>query len=292
VCLARLWHGQGRRHEAFVLLTAATDVFDEGLEMPDLVEATALLRELGNERMRDDIAAGIKYVRGCIPPPLAGPVVVDWRYVPSSTLGGDTLGYHWVDDDHLALYLIDVTGHGLDSALLAVTITNVIRSGSLAQADLRRPEQVLGALNLAFQGAQHGHKYFTIWYGVYRRTDRTLVYASGGHPAAVLATPETTAARLLSATGPVMGIAPGIQFPAVAVPIAPGARLHIFSDGVFEIRRGKSAVWSLAECAAFLTARPQSEEVDVMDSLLAQVRSLRGSSQLDDDFSIIEARFD
>jgi serine phosphatase RsbU (regulator of sigma subunit) len=37
-------------------------------------------------------------------------VAVDWRYIPASTLGGDTIGYHWIDDDHLALYLIDVTG--------------------------------------------------------------------------------------------------------------------------------------------------------------------------------------
>ena len=73
-------------------------------------------------------------MRALIPAPWAGPVAIDWRYVPSSNLGGDTIGYHWLDDDHLALYLIDVTGHGLDSALLAVTVTNVIRTRSLAGA--------------------------------------------------------------------------------------------------------------------------------------------------------------
>ncbi len=142
VSLARLCHQQGRGHEAFTPLTTALGVFTEGLQTPDLREAAALLKELGNERMRDEIAAGIKYVRGCIPPPISdtdSKVAVDWRYIPSTTLGGDTVGYHWVDEDHLALYLIDVTGHGLDSALLAVTITNVIRAGSLAGADLRQP---------------------------------------------------------------------------------------------------------------------------------------------------------
>src|SRR5205085_5440295 len=121
-----------------------------------------------NARMHDEITAGIKYVRGCIPQPISqadSPIAVDWRYIPSSTLGGDTIGYHWVDDDHFALYLIDVTGHGLDSALLAVTITNVIRSGSVSGADLRQPGEVLAALNRGFQGSQHGYKFFTIWYG-------------------------------------------------------------------------------------------------------------------------------
>ena len=73
-----------------------------------------------------------------------------------------------MDEDHLALYLIDVTGHGLDSALLSVTISNVIRAGSLPGADMRRPDQVLARLNETFQGQQHGYKFFTIWYGVYR----------------------------------------------------------------------------------------------------------------------------
>jgi sigma-B regulation protein RsbU (phosphoserine phosphatase) len=65
-------------------------------------------------------------------------------------------------NDHLALYLIDVTGHGLDSALLSVTVTNVIRAGALPGTDMKRPDQVLAKLNEAFQGQQHGNKYFTI----------------------------------------------------------------------------------------------------------------------------------
>jgi predicted ATPase len=76
--LARLWHRQGHGREALAALTAAFDAFDEGFETPDLVDAAALIREWDNECMRDDMAAGIKYVRGCIPPPMDGPVSVDW----------------------------------------------------------------------------------------------------------------------------------------------------------------------------------------------------------------------
>ncbi len=289
--LARLWHRQGRRHEAFTALTATVGMFAEGFSTPDLADADLLLRELGNERMHDDVAAGIKYVRGCIPPPMEGPVSVDWRYIAASTLGGDSIGYYWVDGDHLALYLIDVTGHGLDSALLAVTVTNVIRSGSLPDSDLRRPEQVLAALNRAFQGAQHGYKFFTIWYGVYRASSRTLTYASGGHPSAIALLPDTPQPILFPATGPVMGVLPETTFPTASATLPSGARLFIFSDGVFEIRRDKRGVWNQAACIAHLAAQSQNGE-SLMDPLLAHARHLRGSAQLDDDFSVIEARFE
>ena len=288
--LARLRHRQGRGNEAFTALTTALDGFAEGFNTPDLVDAAALLQDLRNERMRDEVAAGIKYVRGCIPPPMNGPIGVDWRYIPASTLGGDTLGYHWVDEDHLAFYLIDVTGHGFDSALLAVTITNVIRSGSLAGADMRRPEQVLTSLNKAFQGSQHGNKYFTIWYGVYHTSSRTLAYASGGHPPAVVIVPGGAPPLVFPATGPLMGVLPEAQFAIGTSPIPPGARLFVFSDGVFEVRRDRRMVLDLADCISYLAAHGLRDE-NVMDSLLACVRELRGSPQLDDDFSIIEATF-
>lgn len=286
--LARLRHRQGRGHEARAVLTRICDRFAEGSETPDLADAAALLTELGNERMRDDIEAGIRYVRGCIPPPLHGRVEVDWRYVPSSTLGGDAIGYHWVDEEHLALYLIDVTGHGLDSALLSVTITNVLRSGTLAGADPRRPDQVLAALNEAFQGARHGYKFFTLWYGVYRTTDRELTYASGGHPSALALPPPGHPPAVFPATGPVLGALRGVQFPTQSTVLPAGTRLFIFSDGVFEIRRDGQARWTLPDCLAYLTAEPAP---GVMDRLFDRVRDLRGSAQLDDDFSIIEARF-
>lgn len=289
--LARLWRRQDRGHEAFEVMTAAHGDFTEGFTTPDLVEAAALLKELSDDRMREEFAAGVAYVRDCIPPPMQGKVAVDWRYIPSSTLGGDTIGYHWIDDDHLALYLIDVTGHGLDSALLSVSINNVIRSGSLPGPDMRRPDEVLATLNESFQGRQHSNKFFTIWYGVYCTSTRVLTWSGGGHHASLLFAPDVPASVSLSSTGPMMGILRGANFPVNSCLIPPGARLLIFSDGVFEIWRDKHAAWDWPACVSYLATLSQGAET-VLDELIAHVRLLRGSHQLDDDFSIIEARFD
>ena len=288
--LAQLWQKQGRREEALKAVSAAHSMFTEGFTMPDLVDAAALVENLGNQRMRAEFAAGIKYVRDCIPPPMDGLVSVDWRYIPASTLGGDTIGFHWVDDDHLALHLIDVTGHGLDSALLSVTVTNVIRAGALPGADMRRPDQVLAKLNEAFQGQQHGSKYFTIWYGVYQVATRTMTWAGGGHHPSIVLVPGQPNPIVLTSEGLMMGVLHGVDFPAQSCHIPAGARLLIFSDGVFEIFREGREMWNLAGCIAHLAVLGEREG-SVMDELLNHVRHVRGSPGLDDDFSIIEARF-
>ena len=288
--LARLWQKQGGRENAFRALSAAHGIFTEGFRIPDLADAAALLENLGDERIRAELAAGIKYVRDCIPPPMDGLVSVDWRYLPASTLGGDTIGYHWVDDDHLALYLVDVTGHGLDAALLSVSVANVIRAGTLPGADMKQPDQVLAKLNEAFQGERHGQRFFTIWYGVYRCTSRRITWAGGGHPPSVVLFPGEPDPLLLPSSGLMMGVLRGVDFPAQSCSIPAGARLLIFSDGVFEIFRDGRAGWNLDACIAHLASLAE-RQVNLMDELLDHVYRLRGSPHLEDDFSIIEARF-
>jgi predicted ATPase len=288
--LARLWQKQCRREEAFRALSTVHGVFTENFTMPDLVDAAAVLENLGDERMRAEFAAGIKYVRDCIPPPVDGLVSVDWRYLPASTLGGDTIGYHWVDDDHLALYLIDVTGHGLDAALLSVSVANVIRAGALPGADMNQPDQVLAKLNDVFQGEHHGERFFTIWYGVYHCASRTMTWSGGGHPPSIVLLPGEPNPLLLPSAGLIMGALPGVDFRARSCQIPAGARLLIFSDGVFEIFRDEGPVWNLDACIAYMAALAERQG-NLMDELLDHVYHLRGSPLLDDDFSIIEAWF-
>jgi phosphoserine phosphatase RsbU/P len=235
------------------------------------------------------MAAAAKYLRSLLPGPRAEPVRLDWRYVPSADLGGDTFGYDWLDPDRLALYILDVTGHGLDAALFAVTIMNVLRSRSLPEVDFRQPGQVLGRLNDAFPMEQYGGKNFTIWYGVYERPGRRLRWSGGGHPDAVLFGPSGPARRLTS-EGPMMGMMPWPEFETGETAVEPGSRLYLFTDGAFEIHRPDDKDWTLAELVEFLSQPPDAAG-SILDRLHRHACALHGSDLLDDDFSILEVRF-
>ena len=95
---------------------------------------------------------------------LDGRVRVSSRYLPSRELGGDCFHYSWIDDDHFLVYLIDVSGHGIEPALLSVSLHNMLRSGSLAAVNLLAPEAVLEELNRLFQMDQQNFHYFTMWH--------------------------------------------------------------------------------------------------------------------------------
>ena len=114
---------------------------------------------------------------------------------PSTELGGDSFGYHWIDADHFAIYLLDVCGHGVGAALLSVAAINVLKTGALPDVDFRDPGQLLTALNEAFLMERQNDMYFTVWYGVWRPATRTLRFATAGHPPALLATSGPEAAE-------------------------------------------------------------------------------------------------
>jgi len=259
-------------------------------------EAFSKLQE-SQRLLAEEVAQAAKYVRSLLPGPLTGPVKgnvrVDWKFIPSTQLGGDSFGYHWLDADHFAMYLLDVSGHGVGASLLSVSAMNVLSAQALPNTDFRDPGQVLHGLNEAFQMDKHDGKYFTMWYGVYRKKERRLAYAGAGHPAPLLLQgPDPAGARWseLAPQGPVVGMLPDFSFDQTECALEPFARLFLFSDGVFEIDRTDGAMWKYGDFKAYLSTLPPDDEA-MMDKVVNHVREIRGQDSLADDFSLVEIRF-
>jgi sigma-B regulation protein RsbU (phosphoserine phosphatase) len=248
------------------------------------------------QRLANEMKQAAHYVQSLLPEKLKkGYVRTDWRFVPSAELGGDSFGYHWLDDDHFAFYLLDVSGHGVGSALLSVSAMNALRSQALPQADFRAPGQVLGALNNAFQMDQQNGLFFTIWYGVYHKPTRRIDYAGGGHPPALLfngQSADNATLEVLEASGPMIGAVPDLEFRASTTSLGAFAKLFLYSDGVYEIERTDKSMWPFSEFIDFMKKGPHDVATDSkMDRLIAYDREIQGREEFVDDCSIVELQF-
>jgi serine phosphatase RsbU (regulator of sigma subunit) len=255
----------------------------------DLAESRDELLRVHN-RLRRELHDAERYVLAILPEPLAEPFALEWLFVPSTELGGDTFGYQWVDSEHFALYLLDVCGHGVGSALLSIAVANTLRSGALQNTDFRKPEAVLASLNQVFQMENQNGLYFTIWYGVYHRPTGTLHYASAGHPPPILvsgAGEQRGQAKSLSAVGCPVGFLPDATYASKECSLAGPARLFLFSDGVYEIMRPDGTMLDFSAFEEVLT-RAVPEGASELEELLQFARNANGSKDLDDDFSIIK----
>ena len=204
-------------------------------DMSDRVEAMRKLaaQELKNrelaQRLAAELSSAAHYVTSVLPGGLSGKVEAVSRYLPAATLGGDSFDYRWLDDDHLLVYIIDVSGHGIRPALLSMSVHNLIRSGSLPASVLIHPDLTLGKLNSLFRMEEQGDSYFTVWYGVYQPSTRTLRYAGAGHPPALALDHSNTVSRLSSRRPSGCSTRPAI---AAVPPRSPPAGSYCFTATV------------------------------------------------------------
>jgi phosphoserine phosphatase RsbU/P len=260
-----------------------------------LLNRTLLQQNEDLKRLNRELSSAAGYVQTVLPNPITnGPIRADWKFYPSAALGGDAFGYHWIDGDHFAIYLLDVSGHGWGASLLSVSIINVLRSHALPDIDFRRPEQVLYALNNTFPSESHNDLFFTIWYGVYQVASQRLVYASGGHPPALLfsgAHRERVAMRLLRTPNFILGGQADTTYHSEPVRIDTPARLYVFSDGVFDIQQADGTMWGLDAFTTYCERSFRSAKIE-LDALVAHVQAMAGESAFDDDFTILEFEFE
>lgn len=252
-----------------------------------------LISEERNRVLAQDLQAELNsaahYLRSSLPADLAGPVSTQSRYLPSQTLGGDFFDVLWVDDDHLIVYLLDVSGHGVQSALVAVSAYNLLRSSTVSTGTLLHPSQMLGTLNRHFAMERHDGNYVTIWYGVYQKSTRTMRYASGGHPPAVLFTDET--ALPLPSQSPPAGMFEETTFPVSIVPIPPGSQLLLYSDGAYELTQPDGEPWSYTGFMDVCSRLARSPEWS-LDDLVADALSHTASGSFEDDCSLLRLTFE
>jgi sigma-B regulation protein RsbU (phosphoserine phosphatase) len=253
-------------------------------------EAYAALKR-SEERLAEELAEAAKYLTSLLPERLNGELSTDWQFIPSAELGGDTFGYSWLDEDHFAMYLLDVCGHGLKAALLSISAMNVLRNQTLPATEFRSPASVLAGMNEAFQMDRHNDMYFTMWYGVFNKQKRQIIYASGGHPAAILlagASGETAKPIELSNPGMIIGGFPGVTYDELAVELPPFSRLYFFSDGVFEITRPDDSMLTFQEFIDILAGGPRDR--GAIAYTIDSIRAVRGPRSFEDDVSIVEVK--
>jgi serine phosphatase RsbU (regulator of sigma subunit) len=251
-------------------------------------EAAFSALQENQEKLASELADAAAYVFSVLPEPLReGSVEASWQFLPSSSLGGDAFDYGLDRNGHLAICLLDVCGHGVGAALLSISVLNVIRSESLPGVDFSDPADVLKGLNTAFPMEKHGEMFFTAWCGTYDPSSRRMRFAAGGHPPAIMVSPDGTTS-ILAAKGPVIGAIPSVQFLPGEAEIPPGARVFVFSDGAYEINKHDGSLMTHDELRTLLARAPKENGPTW---IIAQLRGINSQPVFDDDVSLVELRF-
>jgi sigma-B regulation protein RsbU (phosphoserine phosphatase) len=254
------------------------------------------------EKLEQELRGGASYVRSLLPRRFSAPgLSLDWDFIPSASLGGDVFGYHGLSrngegredgiPERIAMYLIDVSGHGIEAALFSVTLMNMLKTQSLPGVDFGDPTSVLRGLNASFRMEEQNYLFFTAWYGVWDSSTKSLRYSSAGSPPATLVGPDGSSA-LLSGGGTIIGVDPEAEYNTSEIPTPSGSSLYVFSDGIFEFRANDGTIFGIDRFERLLvSAAKGGDDGSALSRILACARAECSTARFPDDISIIEARF-
>ena len=263
----------------------------------ELEETNARLA-IANDRMSRDLKAAAKIQETFLPrevPDVSGAHFA-WIYQPCDELAGDGLNIVPLGDGKVGLYILDVSGHGVASALLSVTLCRLLSSpsdpasiligdGAVTDQFVTPPAVVAARLNRLFPFDPSTEQFATMLYGILSVATGEFRYASAGHPGPVHL-PAGQEPVILQSQGFPIGLADDAHEER-SVHLSAGDRLYLYSDGVPEAVGPEGKQFGdarLLETISQCRSEPLRQSVV---TLLGEIGRWHGSKRFQDDISIL-----
>ncbi|MDP6360734.1 MAG: PP2C family protein-serine/threonine phosphatase, partial [Planctomycetota bacterium] len=205
---------------------------------------------------------------------------------------GDTLNIIKLDDETVAVYVLDVSGHGVPAALLSVTLSRTLSPsdpGSVltrpGTAEIASPAEVATQLNERFSWDEATEQYFTMVYGTFNSRSREFSFVQAGHPSPILL-PEKGAPTTFETNGAPIGLVDS-DYTEHTISLNPNDRFYMFSDGIPEAGNPKGDLYGDDRLMRTLDLAKGVPLDDSIEFLLKNVSQWRGTAPAEDDISIL-----
>lgn len=260
-----------------------------------LHEAFAQLRQQ-EEALESDLLKAQRVQRKFLPsgfPRQAGLEFFGY-YAPADQLGGDFFGTIPLPDGRIAIYLVDVAGHGVSAAMITVTFRELMRSkrANPETATLfSQPGAVLAMMNAALLDERFDPPIFvSMVYAVFDPSSGKVVLATAGHPAPVHLSGQNDF-KPVGTSGIVLGTRGETSYPNTEIDLSQGDTLLFYSDGLTETRDTGGQELSLARVTDLMSSthgQPSKSVGERIESHLLQ--HLGGMAPTDDVTFIVVSR--
>lgn len=208
---------------------------------------------------------------------------VGTRYVPMTSVAGDFYDFPLAGADEAGLLIADVSGHGVPAALIASMVKLAAASQRACAAD---PAAFLSGMNAALCGNTQD-QFVTAAYVHLDAVAGRLRYAAAGHPPMLLLRNGTVSEVLEN--GLFLAAFPSATFTTVELPLEPGDRLLLYTDGIVEAADASEAEFSPARLKQILAATQDQTAQQAADAIIQAVQQWAKSQ--DDDLTVLVCDF-
>ena len=273
----------------------------------DLVSKYALaekrLRSLNNEliekdqRIDIDLKAAAEIQKSLLPQKtfFEENLEIAWKFEPCEHMGGDIFNIFKIDAEHLGIYMLDVSGHGVPAAMVTVSVSQFLQQNSaqlLQNSSIMAPAEVLNALDKEFP-FERFNNFFTITYFIINVKNGDTIYSNAGHPFPILLHKSETI-ELLKKGGPTVGIGAfddlddgKIKFEEGQLKLKPGDKLFIYTDGIVEYQNDKEEFYGDDRFYNSLKTQKAASVTNMIDQCINSLMEFGNNTNPQDDITLL-----
>jgi sigma-B regulation protein RsbU (phosphoserine phosphatase) len=201
------------------------------------------------------------------------------RYVPMNSVAGDLYDVLCANAHHVGLLIADVSGHGVPAALIA----SMVKMAAISQRDhSAHPAQLLSGMNRALCGNTQG-QYVTAAFVYLDAEAGQLRYAAAGHPPMLRLRKGNV--EEIAENGMLLAAVDGITYTDIAVPLEPGDRLLLYTDGLVEARNAAGDMFGEASLTSAFKHSGGLTPAEAADRIIDSVQ--QWARLQDDDLTVL-----
>ncbi len=256
------------------------------------------------DRIEQDLSAAGKIQRSLLPKRLnyLEGLDVAWKFKPCEKIGGDIFNLIQLDNEHWAIYIIDVAGHGVPAAMVAVSVFQYLQpqSGNLMMMSdeylktqrVRQPAEVLEFLDQEFTFERFDN-FFTMNYVIINPKTGRLTSSSAGHPPPIILRKNGTL-QLLKKGGRPLGTIDlrisedePIVYEEEHEQLCPGDKLIFYTDGVNEYQNAKGEFYGNDRFFSRLKEQKDQPVARLVETVFKSLMVFGKNTEPKDDVSLL-----
>ncbi len=273
----------------------------QGDEMVMIIVDDITETETQRIRLYEDLQAAAEIQRSLLPSSSEAldSMQVAWQFLPCQEVGGDIFNLVQLDSDHWGVYMLDVSGHGVPSAMMVVSITQLLQPyagyvirevvGSAPASAIIPPAEVLQSLDREYP-IERFNNYFTITYLVLNTKTGRLTYSSAGHPRPVILRADGGLEELAEG-GAVIGMDGIVPLTEGYKMLFPGDRLFAYTDGITEYENDSEEFYGKERFYRELQSLKDRPLDILVQEVIASLKRFGNHAEPQDDISLLGLQF-
>ena len=207
---------------------------------------------------------------------------------PAKEVGGDFYDFFLIDDDHLCVFIADVSGKGVPAALFMMASMIILANN--AQMG-KTPAQILQDTNAAICSNNREEMFVTVWLGILEISTGKLRAANAGHEYPVIKYPNGKYELFKDKHGFVIGGFNGAKYQEYEIDLEPGSVLFLYTDGIPEATNKNQELFGENRMLDALNNIDSSSPKDILDGVRKAVDDFVQDAEQFDDLTMVSVEY-